>query len=276
MILDFELDMFTPLLFHRSENAGRAAARNLRDKIRESLPSDFAGSNGVIMTFIFLYVALCLTLVQEGERACVLKLFLRSRRSPELLADLMAEGMVSSQQELSEFIASFNRAHPLYMMLEMDCEPDVILQRQRGEFPWLVRPAAILADRYVLLSALAAVYCRFDQCRRLILGRWALDLPLAELLAPTTAATANVEKPANDSESQKGKSKGPKFPPKVQFIEPFPGTWIDSSFRARDPKIVQMRGVIRRIPLRRGMGAYGPPQINFDRVSFPEEKSCKI
>lgn len=53
-ILDFELDAFTPTLFHQPAQSGRHAAKALRDKIRASLPKELEGSVVNIMILVFL------------------------------------------------------------------------------------------------------------------------------------------------------------------------------------------------------------------------------
>jgi len=54
VILDFELDLFTPALFHRPAHAGRLAARAIRDKVKGTLPAELDGSVVTVMVFIFL------------------------------------------------------------------------------------------------------------------------------------------------------------------------------------------------------------------------------
>ncbi|ORY61912.1 hypothetical protein BCR35DRAFT_195380 [Leucosporidium creatinivorum] len=140
--------------------------------------------------------------------------------------------MVSSPRELDEFIASFNRAHPLYMLIDTPDPREISLQRQR---------------------ALATIFTRFSQCRRLVLGRWALDLELMEMVSPSRM------KSTDDAE------KKPKFDEEVRFVEPFPGTWVPPHFRSREPKTIDMKGVLRKVPLRRGRGQLGMPKLNLNR-----------
>lgn len=60
-------------------------------------------------------------------------------------------------------------------------------------------------------------------------------------------------------------SKKPKFDDKIRFVAPFPGTFVAGSFRSRQPEIIDMKGVLRTLPLRRGRGRLGRPQLSFDR-----------
>lgn len=65
--------------------------------------------------------------------------------------------------------------------------------------------------------------------------------------------------------------KKPKFDDKIRFVEPFPGTFITPHFRSRAPQIVDMRGVLRRLRLRRGRAQLGTPQFNFGK-GFHEQQ----
>jgi hypothetical protein len=104
-------------------------------------------------------------------------------------------------------------------------------------------------------AGLATIFTRFSQCRRLVLGRWALDLELMEMVSPSRL------RPTDDAE------KKPKFDDKIRFVEPFPGTWVPPHFRSREPKTIDMKGVLRKVPLRRGRGQLGAPTLNLNRVS---------
>ncbi|GAA5876539.1 hypothetical protein JCM8547_009420 [Rhodosporidiobolus lusitaniae] len=136
-------------------------------------------------------------------------------RRPEFVKALIAQGLISSIADLDDFINGFNRAHPLFLVVVTSTSSEMTLQRQR---------------------ALATVYARNPICQRLILGRWALDLHLAETIAPSKGTEKVV------------------FPLKVLFVEPYPGFYLLPQLRKREPQIVEMGGVLRRFPLGQGGG----------------------
>lgn len=94
------------------------------------------------------------------------------------------------------------------------------------------------------ITALAFVFSRMASCTRLVLGRWALDLNLAELLAPSSS---NDEGPNS-----------PVFDDKIRFVEPFLGTYIGPALTRRQPQVVDLPGLLRCTPLRRHRFATRP------------------
>ncbi|GAA5829522.1 hypothetical protein JCM11251_000189 [Rhodosporidiobolus azoricus] len=185
-ILDFELDLFAPEVFHQ-QDSGRYAAELLHRKMRkslQSLPPDEQARHWQFLSIIFW------------------------TRNPEFVQALTASGLISSIADLDDFINSFNRAHPLFLFI---------------------------------VITLATVYTRNPVCHRLILGRWAFDLPLAETICPSKGADKVV------------------FPPKIVFVEPYTGFYLLPQLRKREPQIVEMEGVLRRFPLGVGGGLGGRP-----------------
>ncbi|KDE08044.1 hypothetical protein MVLG_01745 [Microbotryum lychnidis-dioicae p1A1 Lamole] len=192
ILLDFELDMFDSTLFHRPDEAGRNAARGLRNKVRSYLPAERAGCS--VMAYVFL------------------------SRDSQLVADMCAEGVISSERELDEFVASFNNAHPLFLLISSDAPRNETLQRLRG---------------------LAALYSRLDSCSSLILGRWALDLECANMICSGSSTPEET----------------PRYPKKISFVEPVVGTWVPPELIQRSPVILDTSGLLRKTLLRRNRGA---------------------
>ncbi|GAA5890282.1 hypothetical protein JCM6882_008782 [Rhodosporidiobolus microsporus] len=187
-VLDFELDLFAPEVFHHPD-AGRHAAELLHRKMRkslQSLPPEEQARSWQFLSIIFW------------------------TRNSEFVKALVASGLISSIADLDDFINGFNRAHPLFLFIVVNTSSEMTLQRQR---------------------ALATVYSRNPVCQRLILGRWALDLPLAETIAPSKGAEKVT------------------FPHKIVFVEPYTGFYLIPQLRKREPQIVEMEGVLRRHPL---------------------------
>ncbi|GAA5927244.1 hypothetical protein JCM10213_005616 [Rhodosporidiobolus nylandii] len=148
-------------------------------------------------------------------------IFLPWARNGEFVQKLVSSGLIASVADLDDFINGFNRAHPLFMLIVSNASSEATLQRQR---------------------ALATVFYRNPLCQRLIIGRWGLDLPLAEVLCPQKGADKVI------------------FPEKVLFVEPYDGFYLLPQLRRRDPQIVEMEGVLRRFPLRAAVGGHGKAQ----------------
>ncbi|GAA6001095.1 hypothetical protein JCM10207_007410 [Rhodosporidiobolus poonsookiae] len=150
-------------------------------------------------------------------------------RRGEFVKKLIAHGLISSVAELDDFINGFNRAHPLFMFVVSNTPPELSLQRQR---------------------ALAATFGFNPVCQRLILGRWALDLPLAEMICPSRGAEKVT------------------FDKKILFVEPFDGFYLLPQLKKREPQIVVMEGVLRRWPLKEGGGfgsSHGKREVDYSR-----------
>ncbi|KAK4693307.1 hypothetical protein P7C70_g8952, partial [Phenoliferia sp. Uapishka_3] len=196
---------FTPTVFHLGEDGGRYAARKLRDYLRQSLPDTY--KNATLIVFVFM--------------------------TRKIVKDMIAEGVVKNEAELGSFILAFNNAHPLVMLIESNCPPEVIVQRER---------------------ALATVLSRLPQCQTLLVGRWALDVPFAELIAPTPPKSTD-----SDSKS-KTKSKIPSsFPAKLIFAEPPGSAIIHSTVLERLPQAIDLSRLIRTVPMISGRGSYPTP-----------------
>ncbi|GAA5963068.1 hypothetical protein JCM21900_002224 [Sporobolomyces salmonicolor] len=206
-ILDFELDLFLPNIFH-SYGGGNEAYRALHRKMVESLPNEAKSKVGQFLAYVFW------------------------TRNPPFMKQLIAEGVVSSIRELDDFLNGFNQAHPLFMFIASDTPRELALQRQR---------------------ALATVYARNPVCQRLILGRWALDLPLAEMISPSKGA----EKP--------------KFPDKIRFAEPFVGFYLAPELMRRQPQIIEMGGILRKYPLGSGGSSREVRQIDYNRPLWAQD-----
>ncbi|GAA5859027.1 hypothetical protein JCM1840_003717 [Sporobolomyces johnsonii] len=206
-ILDFELDLFSPNIFH-SHDGGKEAYRALYRKLVRSLPNEAKGKVGQFLVYVFW------------------------TRNPAFMKQLVDEGLVSSIRELDDFINGFNQAHPLFMFIANDTPRELALQRQR---------------------ALATVYARNPVCQRLILGRWALDLPLAEMICPSKGA----EKP--------------KFPDKIRFVEPLTGFYLAPELRRREPQIIEMGGILRKYPLGAGASSREARQIDYNRPLWAQD-----
>ncbi|GAA6026850.1 hypothetical protein JCM8097_005906 [Rhodosporidiobolus ruineniae] len=196
-ILDFEQDLFAPEVFHHPSPGGYAASI-LHRKLRRALPTEAGGApkNWTFMACVFW------------------------RRDGEFVKKLISAGLIGSVAELDEFadeeegqINGFNRAHPLFMFIVTDTPPELAQQR---------------------LRALAVTFTRNPVCQRLLLGRWALDLPFAEAVAPM--------KPLKPGEKVV-------FPKKLLFAEPYTGFYLPPQLVRREPQIVEMEGVLRRFPL---------------------------
>ncbi|SCZ97688.1 BZ3500_MvSof-1268-A1-R1_Chr4-3g07373 [Microbotryum saponariae] len=209
VLLDFELDMFDSALFRRPDEAGRNAARGLRNKVRSYLPAERAGCS--VMVYIFL------------------------SRDSQLVADMCAEGVISSERELDEFVASFNKAHPLFLLVSSDAPRNETLQRLRD------------LDH----QGLAALYSRLDSCSSLILGRWALDLECANMICSG---------PSTSEET-------PRYLKKISFVEPVVGTWVPPELIQRSPVILDTSGLLRKTLLRRNKGAVRGLKLDEYRVS---------
>lgn len=107
------------------------------------------------------------------------------------------------------------------------------------------------------------------QCRRMIVGRWALDSAFMELVAPTPKKKAQEDKPKEEEEvKDKGKGKAAKLPDNLVFCEPYRTTFISADVRKRQPKLCRLTGLTRELPLRRGLAMYGRPVIDFSVVCF--------
>ncbi|KAL8278446.1 hypothetical protein RQP46_009136 [Phenoliferia psychrophenolica] len=234
-IMDFSLDMFTPSVFHRP-NAGQYAAQRVRDALRANLPASAPGSQ--LLVFVFM--------------------------SRKILKDMIAEGVVRDKAELDAFILAFNTTHPLFMIVESDASPQVIVERER---------------------ALATTFAGLSECQTLLVGRWALDVSFAEMVAPTPSKDKGKDKNKgkegeDDSESPKEKKapKGPPlFPSKIVFIEPPPFAVIHTDVLKREPNAANLSGVVRMIPMIRGRGEFARPKLNYSlplyaqqpRICFP-------
>jgi hypothetical protein len=96
-------------------------------------------------------------------------------------------------------------------------------------------------------TALATVFSRNPACQRLLLGRWALDLPLAETIAPSKAGVDKVI-----------------FPRKVLFVEPYDGFYLHPLLRRREPQIIEMQGVLRKFPLNTTVSSSGGRGVSLE------------
>ncbi|KAM0748938.1 hypothetical protein T439DRAFT_57983 [Meredithblackwellia eburnea MCA 4105] len=133
-ILDFELDMFIPSLFHKGERGGRLAARLIHDHIEACLP------DGCVTSKFFVFVFLA--------------------RSEELVDDMIVEGVVRTKDELEQFILGFNSSNSLYLIVESSCSRQMIHQREQAYALVLSRLPecqAIILGRWALQSSFAEI-----------------------------------------------------------------------------------------------------------------------
>lgn len=125
-------------------------------------------------------------------------------------------------------------------------------------------------------AALATVLSRLPECQLLLVGRWALDVVFAEMVAPVPAQGKDKEK-GKDGEKDNDKSdakddgkdknkKAPKFPSNIVFAEPPPTSWVPSDVIKREPRAIDLGRLIRMAPLIRGRGALARPTIDYNRV----------
>ncbi|GAA6062018.1 hypothetical protein JCM10212_006093 [Sporobolomyces blumeae] len=145
----------------------------------------------------------------SGPRTVHLLVYVFWSRNTAFVSRLIENGLVGNLKELDNFINGFNSAHPLCMFVASDISRQIALQRQR---------------------ALALVYARDPTCVQVVLGRWALDHQLAELLAPSTSPKAL-------------------FPAKVRFVEPLVGFYLAPELKRRGFNVISTEGVLRRYPL---------------------------
>ncbi|GAA5970078.1 hypothetical protein JCM11641_000258 [Rhodosporidiobolus odoratus] len=110
-ILDFELDLFSPEVFHHPADAGRYAAEALHRQLRKSLlrlPAFERDKTWQFMVYIFW------------------------TRTTEFVESLSSHGLITSVAELDDFINGFNRAHPLFLLIVGNTASEMTLQRQRA------------------------------------------------------------------------------------------------------------------------------------------------
>ncbi|KWU46402.1 hypothetical protein RHOSPDRAFT_31852 [Rhodotorula sp. JG-1b] len=94
-------------------------------------------------------------------------------------------------------------------------------------------------------SAYAIAFARAVSCKRLLLGRWALDLRFLESICPPPGQT---ERPVGD---------------KILLIEPVAGQYVPPQIRRCGLRFIRMSGVIRSHPVQAGDSVSATPQLNF-------------
>ncbi|GAA5996461.1 uncharacterized protein JCM10292_007625 [Rhodotorula paludigena] len=132
------------------------------------------------------------------------------QRNGDFVRRAVSNGLFASPRQFDEFLISFNRVHPLFTLFVHNGSHEETRQRER---------------------AFAALAAQNPLCFRLLLGRWAYDSALAEMLAPTKGLDEVA------------------FPTKVVFVEPVVGFYLSSHLRKREPRIIEAEGLLRKHPL---------------------------
>ncbi|GAA5916777.1 hypothetical protein JCM8208_004039 [Rhodotorula glutinis] len=188
-VLDLDTDLFAPEIFHQ-HNVAQAAVEAIRRKLLESLSSlEPAQSDKTWRNVVLIFW----------------------RRDPHFVQQLVAHGFFGSAREFDDFIVTFNRTDPLFMI--------IVEQSNSGE-------QALRRER-----AFAVLFAQHPLCYRLVLGRWAYDLHFAELLAPTNAKDRTV---------------AAAFPTKILFVEPHIGAFLPAQLLRRRPQMIVPDGLLRR------------------------------
>ncbi|GAA5989170.1 hypothetical protein JCM10908_001192 [Rhodotorula pacifica] len=152
--------------------------------------------------------------------------FIFWRHNPTFIQRCLANGFFESAAHFDAFLANLNKADPLLSLCVLDDRIDLVRQRQR---------------------AYALAFARIASCKCLLLGRWALDLQLLDLLAPLHAGPVKS------------------LDRKLIFVEPMAGAHVLPQIRQRGLRFVRMTGVLRAYPLPISDHLAAPPQINFNK-----------
>lgn len=147
-------------------------------------------------------------------------------------------------------LRNLSQTHPLLSLQIFDGSVDLVRQRQSGAFP---RPSLLLRSsdsRHYSqpIEAYAIAFARAVSCKRLLLGRWALDLRFLESICPPPGQT---ERPVGD---------------KILLIEPVAGQYVPPQIRRCGLRFIRMSGVIRSHPVQAGDSVSATPQLNFRKV----------
>lgn len=159
-------------------------------------------------------------------------------------------------------LKNLSQTHPLLSLQIFDGSVDLVRQRQSGAFP---RPSLLLRssvsrDYSQPIEAYAIAFARAVSCKRLLLGRWALDLRFLESICPPPGQT---ERPVGD---------------KILLIEPVAGQYVPPQIRRCGLRFLRMPGVIRGHPVQAGGFESVTPQLNFNKVRALRvrlEESCR-
>lgn len=167
------------------------------------------------------------------------------QRNGDFVRRAVSNGLFASPRQFDEFVRlpasfprlsahqkgsqlnSFNRVHPLFTLFVHNGSHEETRQRER---------------------AFAALAAQNPLCYRLLLGRWAYDLALAEVLAPAKGTDAVA------------------FPSKIVFVEPVVGFYLSSHLRKREPRIIEAEGLLRKHPLDGSGKLHSILDIDFSRV----------
>ncbi|GJN88408.1 hypothetical protein Rhopal_001374-T1 [Rhodotorula paludigena] len=152
-------------------------------------------------------------------------------RNGDFVRRAVSNGLFASPRQFDEFLNSFNRVHPLFTLFVHNGSHEETRQRER---------------------AFAALAAQNPLCYRLLLGRWAYDLALAEVLAPAKGTDAVA------------------FPRKIVFVEPVVGFYLSSHLRKREPRIIEAGGLLRKHPLDGPGKLQSTLHIDFSRHPPPE------
>ncbi|BGP46207.1 hypothetical protein JCM10450v2_002047 [Rhodotorula kratochvilovae] len=159
-------------------------------------------------------------------------------RNGRFVQQLISNGFFASIRDFDDFILKFNRAHPLFMLIVDQGTHEQVRQRER---------------------AFALLFARHPLCNRLLLGRWAYDLPLAEMLAPAKTGGPGVPAPKVT------------FPDNVRFVEPYIGFYLPGQLLRRDPQTVGVEGVLRVHPLTDGRKDKKPREVDYSRPLWQQD-----